>query len=261
VRDEERMRAQVGLASAEERTFYWRLTVEQNLLFFARLHGLTDAAARTRIVELLERFELTPLARKRFGELSTGNKQRMTVARALLNRPPILLLDEPTRSLDPLAAAQMRSMISQLATDERVTVLLTSHNLAEIEELCARIAIISRGRIRAVDTPAALRATHKQTERVTLCVRALAPADAEQLLAGEVDQLSVAALDDALNISFSREAEDERLDHVLRLLLAAGAQIVSCEVERATLLDVLERYEREAEPMPDGAATTQGGGA
>jgi ABC-2 type transport system ATP-binding protein len=184
VRDEERVRAQVGLASAEERTFYWRLTVEQNLLFFARLHGLTDAAARTRIVELLERFELTPLARKRFGELSTGNKQRMTVARALLNRPPILLLDEPTRSLDPLAAAQMRSMISQLATDERVTVLLTSHNLAEIEELCARIAIISRGRIRAVDTPAALRATHKQTERVTLCVRALAPSDAEQLLAG-----------------------------------------------------------------------------
>src|SRR2546430_1721574 len=175
LRDDERVRAQVGLASAEERTFYWRLTVEQNLLFFARLHGLRDAIAHARIEELLARFELTPLARKRFGELSTGNKQRMIVARALLNRPPVLLLDEPTRSLDPLAAARMRAMISHLAADEKVTVLLTSHNLTEIEELCARIAIISRGRICAVDTPAALRATHKQTEHVTLVVRGLPP--------------------------------------------------------------------------------------
>src|SRR5918911_4868147 len=164
VRAEERVRALVGLASAEERTFYWRLTVAENLLFFARLHGLTDAAARARIGELLELFELTALARKRFGTLSTGNKQRMTVARALLNRPPVLLLDEPTRSLDPLAAARMRALITQLAATEKVTVLLTSHNLAEVEQLCARIAIISRGRIRALDTPAHLRAEHKQTE-------------------------------------------------------------------------------------------------
>ena len=261
VRDEEHVRAQVGLASAEERTFYWRLTVEQNLLFFARLHGLREATAHERIEELLARFELTPLARKRFGELSTGNKQRMTVARALLNRPPILLLDEPTRSLDPMAAVQMRALISRLAADERVTVLLTSHNLTEIEELCARIAIISRGRIRAVDTPQSLRATHKQTERVTLVVRGLAPVNAERLLASEIDQLSVAALDGALNVSFSREADDERLDHVLRMVLAAGAHVVSCEVERATLLDVLERYEREDEPTQDGAATAQGGRA
>ncbi|HYX42750.1 MAG TPA: ABC transporter ATP-binding protein, partial [Pyrinomonadaceae bacterium] len=216
VRDDERVRAQVGLASAEERTFYWRLTVEQNLLFFARLHGLRDATAHARIEELLARFELTPLARKRFGELSTGNKQRMIVARALINHPPILLLDEPTRSLDPLAAAQMRTHISRLATDERVTVLLTSHNLTEVEELCARIAIISRGCIRAVGTPAALRATHKQSERVTLSVRNLAPGNAAHLLAHEVDQLSVALLDDVLHVSFTREADDERFDRALR---------------------------------------------
>ena len=261
VRDEERVRAQVGLASAEERTFYWRLTVEQNLLFFARLHGLRDATAHERIAELLERFELTPLARKRFGELSTGNKQRMTVARALLNRPPILLLDEPTRSLDPMAAVQMRALISRLAADERVTVLLTSHNLTEIEELCARIAIISRGRIRAVDTPQSLRATHKQTERVTLVVRELTPVSAVQLLTHEVEQLSVTALDGALQVSFTREAEDERFDRALRALLAAGAQVISCEVERATLLDVLERFEREYETAQADAPTRQGGRA
>src|SRR2546423_14043219 len=103
-------------------------------------------------------------------------------------------------------------MSSRLAADEKVTVLLTSRNLTEIEELCARIAIISRGRIRAVDTPQNLRATHKQTERVTLIVRGLAPASAEQLLAREVEQLSVAPQDGALNVSFTREAEDERFD-------------------------------------------------
>jgi ABC-2 type transport system ATP-binding protein len=245
VREEERVRALVGLASAEERTFYWRLTVTENLLFFARLHGLTDAHARARIDELLERFELAPLARKRFGELSTGNKQRMTVARALLNNPPVLLLDEPTRSLDPLAAAQMRAMISRLAADERVTVLLTSHNLTEVEELCARVAIISRGQIRAVDAPEALRATHKQTERVTLALRGLAPQQAEQALGGEFEQVSVAAQDGVLRVSFVREVEDERLDRVLRLLAAAGAHVLACDVERATLLEVLESYERE----------------
>ncbi|HEX8069708.1 MAG TPA: ABC transporter ATP-binding protein [Pyrinomonadaceae bacterium] len=259
VRAAERVRAQVGLASAEERTFYWRLTVEQNLLFFARLHGLTDAAARRRIGALLERFELTELARKRFGELSTGNKQRTTVARALLNRPPVLLLDEPTRSLDPLAAASMRALISRLAADERVTVLLTSHNLPEIEELCARIAVISRGRIRAVGAPADLRATHKQTERVTLTVKGLAAAEVERLLAAAVNDLTATPHDDAaVAVTFTREADDDRLDFALRALTGAGARVLACDAERATLLDVLERIEREHEADAARAATDGG---
>src|ERR1051326_8585034 len=101
VRDDEKVRAQVGLATAEERSFYWRLTVEQNLMFFARLYGLSDMLARRRIIELVEQFELKELVSRRFGELSTGNKQRMAFARAMLSSPPVLLLDEPTRSLDP----------------------------------------------------------------------------------------------------------------------------------------------------------------
>src|SRR5918997_6657864 len=90
VRDEERVRGEVGLASAEERSFYWRLTVEQNLLFFARLYGMSERAARGRISELLARLEIEELASRRFGELSTGNKQRMAVARAMLASPPVL---------------------------------------------------------------------------------------------------------------------------------------------------------------------------
>ena len=220
VRDDEEVRREIGLATAEERSFYWRLTAEQNLLFFARLNGIADRAAKHRIKDLFATLELDEVARRRFGELSTGNKQRLAVARALLARPPVLLLDEPTRSLDPLAAARMRDMIRSLAQqDPPVTILFTSHNLAEVETLCARVAIISRGEIRAIDTPKNLRELGSGSEVVHITVAS-----------GE-------------KISFTRERNDDRLDERIRKLQNQGQRIIDIETERATLLDVLERYE------------------
>jgi ABC-2 type transport system ATP-binding protein len=251
VRDEGRVRAQVGLSTAEERSFYWRLTVEQNLVFFARLYGL-GAAARMRIAELLELLELEELRRRRFGELSTGNKQRMAVARALLNSPPVLLLDEPTRSLDPLAAASMRELIGTLARGARpVTVLLTSHNLAEVEELCDRVAVISRGRIRAIDTPGHLRAAHRQHERITLSLGGVSVERTNALLGAVVEGLETSESAGVVHACFTRELGDDALDLAVRALVEAGARIVSCETERGTLFDVLETFEREeAEARP-----------
>jgi len=251
VRNEQAVRTQLGLATAEERSFYWRLTIEQNLTFFARLYGLTDRASRARIDELLIRLELEPLARRRFGELSTGNKQRVAIARAMLSSPPILLLDEPTRSLDPLAAARTRTLINSLARDaERpVTILLTSHNLVEIEELCARVAVISRGRIRALDTPERLRDLHRSVERVRLNVRGLSPEQARTALSHTLDECELSGDEETLVLQFTRAVNDDALDRVVRVLQTASGRILACESERATLLDVLEKYERE-----DGAA-------
>jgi ABC-2 type transport system ATP-binding protein len=256
VREEERVRAQVGLASAEERSFYWRLTVVQNLTFFARLYGMKDAAARARIAELLSVFELEPLARRRFGELSTGNKQRVIAARAMLARPPVLLLDEPTRSLDPLAAAEMRATIRRLASgDPPLTVLLTSHNLAEVEELCGRVAVISRGRIRAVGRPHELSTLPRPTERVRLTARGLEIASVESSRwFDELTGAAAAAHGDAVEIAFTREAEDDALDRALRGVRQAGGRVVSCDTERATLLDALEEYERAHDGEAPGEA-------
>jgi ABC-2 type transport system ATP-binding protein len=220
VTDDEHVRREIGLATAEERSFYWRLTSEQNLLFFARLHGLSDRIAKQRIGDLFAKLELEEVARRRFGELSTGNKQRLAVARAILTNPPVLLLDEPTRSLDPLAAARMREMIRLLAQqDPPVTIFLTSHNLGEVETLCGRVAIISRGRIRAIDTPRNLRDLSSGSETVHITVAS-----------GE-------------KISFIREHNDNLLDEKIRELQSCGERIVDIETQRATLLDVLEQYE------------------
>ena len=223
---DEQVRQQIGLATAEERSFYWRLTAEQNLMFFARLHGLSDRTAKQRIRELFAKLELEEVARRRFGEMSTGNKQRLAVARAMLSQAPVLLLDEPTRSLDPLAAARMREMISSLAKqDPPVTILLTSHNLAEVETLCERVAIISRGRIRAIDTPQRLRGLTSEKEQVHLTVAGLNGAN------------------EPSKVSITRQVNDNQLDDTIRELQQRGGRILDVVVERATLLDVLELYE------------------
>ncbi len=282
VRDDEIVRRNVGLAGAEERSFYFRLTSEQNLLFFARLYGLSGSIARQRIDELLALFELEELRARRYAELSTGNKQRLSVARAMLANPPVLLLDEPTRSLDPLAAARMRATIKSLAQSDGRTVFLTSHNLAEVEELCDRVAIIGKGSIHALDTPAKLRTMHTEEEQVSITFSSLNVLNAEQALSRafsrdffvlegfpppaergvRVEELANASPhanpppegEEAgrfeTTVKFKRAPNDELLNKVLRILQESGAVIRSVETARATLLDVLESYEHEKGNSP-----------
>lgn len=241
VRDEVYVRSLIGLATAEERSFYWRLTVEQNLMFFARLYGMKDGEARKRIIALLSQLQFEELASKRFAELSTGNKQRLAVARAMLPNPSVLLLDEPTRSLDPIAAANLRSIINSLAkSDPPVTIFLTSHNLTEVEELCERVAIISKGEIRAIETPTNLRSLHKQTERVTLTLKNFTQ-QTKEAFDNNFDGLDFTSS----TVSFNRISDDEKLDKALRLIQKNGVKVLKVDAERATLLDVLESYEQE----------------
>ena len=240
VEDEVTVRSLIGLATAEERSFYWRLSSEQNLMFFARLYGMPDKQARTRIGELFEQLDLNELAKRRFSELSTGNKQRLAVARALLPKPPILLLDEPTRSLDPLAAEKMREQIKSL---ENVSILLTSHNLSEVEKLCNRVAVISKGEIRAIDKPENLRRSHLQTQKVIVYLNGLTEDFLIKSFTNFSIDYSIEWENDFLKLKFERQSDDDLLGKIIARLTENRAKILDVQTEQATLLDVLESYE------------------
>ena len=146
-RDAERVKALIGLAISDERSFYWRLTGRQNLEFFAAFQGLRPKATRDRIEQLREQLGLEALHRD-VGVYSTGMRHRLAIARALLPQPQILLLDEPTRSLDPLATSALHHLIRDtLVAQMGCTVVLATHNLQEAEELCERIAVLHEGQL------------------------------------------------------------------------------------------------------------------
>jgi ABC-2 type transport system ATP-binding protein len=128
-----------------------RLTVRQNLAVFAALYDVPDA--QERIAELAGDLDLTDYLDRPNGRLSSGEKTRVSLAKALLNRPELLLLDEPTASLDPDTADWIRGRLERYRRERGATILLASHNMAEVERLCDRVIMMKRGRIEDDDTP------------------------------------------------------------------------------------------------------------
>jgi len=131
-----------------------RLTIRQNLKVFGMLYGVPDIADR--IKQLAEALDLTELLDRPTGKLSAGQKTRVSLAKSLINSPELLLLDEPTASLDPDTADWVRTHLERYCRDRRATVLLASHNMAEVERLCERVIIMKQGRIEDDDSPARL---------------------------------------------------------------------------------------------------------
>jgi ABC-2 type transport system ATP-binding protein len=138
-----------------------RLTVRQNLKIFGMLYGVADI--RERIAKLAQDLDLTDLLDRPTGRLSAGQKTRVALAKALINDPDVLLLDEPTASLDPDTADWVRRHLENYCRDRHATVLLASHNMNEVERLCERVIIMKSGRIEDDDTPAKLLARYGRT--------------------------------------------------------------------------------------------------
>ena len=153
-----KVRESIGYVTTDERSFYWRLTGRQNLEFFANLHNYYSHKARERVSELLDIINLENRADDLFLSYSAGMKQRLAIARGLLNDPRVLFMDEPTRSLDPGAAQSARNFISNYIVQEQgKTIFLSTHNLSEAEQLCNRIAIIDEGNIKIEGSPSELK--------------------------------------------------------------------------------------------------------
>ncbi len=148
----------LGYHSGTDHGFYPRLSARENLLFFGELNGIVREAAGRRIAQLSERFGIREALPKQVRTLSSGTVQRLSLLRALLHEPRVLLLDEPTRSLDVIAAAEFRTFLkADVLRGGHTATLFASHTLSEVELLANRVAIINEGRLLACDTVGALK--------------------------------------------------------------------------------------------------------
>jgi len=156
VEDVVEIRRRIGIIFGGERGLYYRVSGRENLRYFADLYGVPMSKREKRIAELLDMVGLSDRADSKVEEYSRGMKQRLHIAKGLINDPQLVFMDEPTIGLDPQAARDTRAMIKQLVEKSK-TILLTTHYMFEADELCRRIGVISNGEIVALDTPAGLK--------------------------------------------------------------------------------------------------------
>jgi ABC-2 type transport system ATP-binding protein len=139
------VRASIGFLLPEERSWYWRLTGRHNLEFFAALYGVPRKEGRRRVERLLDEVGLLHAADRSFGGYSTGMRLRLSLARALLPEPPVMLLDEPTRSLDPVATKHFRDLMLHIAEQRDTAILIATHDLHEAAAVASRVLILTGG--------------------------------------------------------------------------------------------------------------------
>jgi ABC-2 type transport system ATP-binding protein len=247
--EEEKVKASIGLVGGEERSFYWRLSGRQNLAFFATLHGFSPPQAARRIERLTGLLAMEDFIDRRFNSYSSGMKQRLGIARGLLHQPPILFLDEPTKSLDPTSAARLRETVHDLVHQEGYTVVLVTHQLPEAEELCDRIAIMHQGRIQVVDDIAGLRRMVRPEKRYRFEVFGLLPQALSALRNREgVLTLDSEALDGdglALDLHLLESRDSRYLAGVIETIVGHGGHIVDVASQELSLDEVFQRYTQE----------------
>ena len=229
------LRPRINFILGGERNLYWRLNAYDNLAYFADLYKIPREVQQKRLPELLKLVGLEEVAEQRVETFSKGMKQRLQIARGLLNNPEILFLDEPSIGLDPVSARKLREIIAELK-DIGTTILLTTHYMFEADNLCDRIAFIKNGRLVAIDTPQNLK---KQAEHMSVIDCRLANCtrqEIEVLLKGqETDGLVLQEEEDALRVRIPTE-EPQRIIPLLYSL--SEVKIQDLTVVKPTLEDV-----------------------
>jgi len=249
----------IGLVTSDERSFYWRLSGRQNLEFFATLHNLPKDFIHTRVNEVLETVDLMEVADQRFLTYSTGMRQRLSIARALINKPSLLFLDEPTKGLDPPSIHAMHKLVREELIDrQRITVLLTSHWLEEVEQLCDRIAIMNRGRIVACGTLDEMRHTQGLGEKYVILV---SNTDDEFItrIQSKHENVDFNCLEeDIIRIEMKRTEDVDNLDRILDDVRSSGGRITHLSNEKVTLDEIFSHH-IERGPDKDGTISQSQG--
>ncbi len=250
------VKARVGVVP-QRSNLYGELSARDNLLFMAKLYGLPRRERRGRTDKLLDEFGLGDRADTPFAALSGGMKRRLTIAAALVHRPAILFLDEPTTGLDVQASRGLRHVIADLRS-QGVTVFLTTHLIHEAELLADRVAIVVRGQLVAVDTPAALR---QRCQSETLLELDVPTADQALLAALQESAVIQRATRSGEQITLVADSVESGLKAALDVMEARGVALRGARSVTPTLEDAFVQLTNlDPETMRNGMSNNQGGG-
>jgi ABC-2 type transport system ATP-binding protein len=250
-----KVRSVLAPVIADERSLYWRLTAFQNLELFATLQGMRGSAIRARVTEVLNIVGLSDTKEKIVAAFSSGMKQRLLIARALVAQPRVLLLDEPTRSLDPISARAFRTFLrDEISAKQGCTVLLATHSADEVLELCTRVAVLDHGRLLATGTTTSL-ARDLGEERYALYTRdANHPALAALVQRGIVGALVTRGDEDGWSrVEMELAGGMERASQVVAMLGEQGVVIARFERVPLPLADLIDRIVKRNPEAPTDA--------
>lgn len=254
VRDEPEVRRRIGLVYGDQRSFFWRLSLVDNLRFYAALYRIPHAAARSRIAELTDLVGLADAADTPMHHFSSGMKQRAAIARGLLSDPEIVLMDEPTTAVDPVAAHVLRQMIHDIvARDGSRTILLCTNLMSEAEQLCHRIALIDNGRIVLVGTVGTLRQRFQPDDRYLLTVSGIGEAAArEACRLSDVGEMTVRPVSESRwELTLVVHRDSSSIPAVVRRLVHAGASVWGCAKLELSLEEMFRlSFGQRTEPTP-----------
>ncbi|MHA2083774.1 MAG: ATP-binding cassette domain-containing protein [Candidatus Thorarchaeota archaeon] len=231
-----KVRENTGILPEEgNHTLYPGMSAYKNLEYFGKLYGVSEEEIHPRIEELLVFMELWERKDDKAGELSTGNRQRLALCRALLHKPSVLLLDEPTSALDPVAAKRVRELILNLSKTYQQTFFINSHNLAEVQRICDRIAIIDEGKILLSGETDELKQKLYTKQEYRIQIRGdISEAEGIAKSMAYVEEVRT----DVDSVVVNIEDPFENNSKLMRALLDAGINVVEFAEEEATLEDL-----------------------
>jgi len=241
LQDGHRIRERVNISSGNA-NFLWSLTVQENLHFYGMLYGLMGKEREEKVKQLISLFNLEEHRDVTFDRLSTGMKQRLSLAKSLLNDPAVLFLDEPTVGLDPSVSIWIRDQIRSIQKKKGMTVLLTSHNMREAEYLCSRIAFLKAGEIVTTGTAEAL----KRMVRIGDLVRIE--------FNGKISEDDLLRADGVINYTVSDnfceimvDEGEKRVGPLVAIISQGGAQIKKVTLGQTDLEDVFIEFAKETD--------------
>ncbi len=232
VKNADQVREKIGLCTAASR-FIWELNAYEILNYYGMLYGLDSGKRKRKVEELIEFFDISEFRNKEFSQLSTGMKQKVALAKSMVNDPVVWFLDEPTNGLDVEISKEMRDKVKQIVKEKETTVMLTSHYLFEVEEMCDRIALINEGRIVVVGSVSEVKKSLNFFDTISFKLE-------KAVEAGFLQEISGVEFfrQDARKITIRAKTPQHIIGKIFDALEEKNIKIHDLEVKRPTLEDV-----------------------